>query len=197
MFTGIIENIGSITSIEDDGENKIISIQSTLSNELRIDQSVAHNGICLTVIQCNETSHTICAVPETITKTSISNWKVEDALNIERCIQLQNRIDGHIVQGHIDCTATCIYKKNNSNSWIFTFEYPYNFAHLVVEKGSITVNGISLTCYNLRKNTFDVSIIPYTYNNTTIHNTEVGTIVNIEFDIIGKYFARSVEVKNN
>ncbi|MBK7761963.1 MAG: riboflavin synthase [Bacteroidetes bacterium] len=192
MFTGIIETTGVVKSLEFENGNLYVKIQSSLSNELKIDQSVAHNGICLTVIQVEKDIHTVCAVIETITKTNIGLWAIGDEVNIERCTQLNGRMDGHIVQGHIDTKASCINRKNLGGNWNFTFSINDEYSHLIVEKGSIAVNGVSLTCFNISNTSFEVAIIPYTFEHTNFKNIVDYSLVNIEFDIIGKYVARMV-----
>ncbi|MEN9339549.1 MAG: hypothetical protein RIQ62_861 [Bacteroidota bacterium] len=190
MFTGIIETTGLITDIRFDNGNLFVSIQSSIGPELKIDQSVSHNGICLTVINIQENIHQICAVTETITKTNIGSWSIGDIVNLERCTQLNGRLDGHIVQGHVDTKATCIARINQGGNWNYTFSINEEFSNLIVEKGSIAVNGVSLTCFNLTNTSFEVAIIPYTYENTNFKDLADYSIVNIEFDIIGKYVAR-------
>lgn len=190
MFTGIIETTGTIHAIDLKEGNLYISMKSPISHELTIDQSVAHNGICLTVIQVEGDVHTLCAVPETIAKTTIGDWVVGDEVNLERCTRLGDRLDGHIVQGHVDTRATCIKRTDNGSNWNFTFSINAEFAHLIVEKGSIAVNGVSLTCFNVQEMSFEVAIIPYTYQHTNFKNLSDYSSVNIEFDVIGKYVAR-------
>ena len=190
MFTGIIETTGKIISKYKEHENVYSEVQSTISSELKIDQSLAHNGICLTVIKILDDIHTVCAVQETINKTTLGNWEVNDLINLERCMQLNGRLDGHIVQGHVDGLATCIKRTDLQDNWNFTFQIDDVHAHLIIEKGSITINGTSLTCYNVTKNSFDVTIIPYTFEHTSIANVHENDKVNIEFDVIGKYVAR-------
>lgn len=190
MFTGIIEATGTIHAIDLKEGNLYISMKSPISHELTIDQSVAHNGICLTVIQVEGDVHTLCAVPETIAKTTIGDWIVGDEVNLERCTRLGDRLDGHIVQGHVDTSATCIKRTDNGSNWNFTFSINAEFAHLIVEKGSIAVNGVSLTCFNVQEMSFEVAIIPYTYQHTNFKNLSDYSSVNIEFDVIGKYVAR-------
>lgn len=190
MFTGIIERTGLVKSIDERNGNLYIQIESAISNELKIDQSVAHNGICLTVIEVHENTHTVCAVPETISKTTISEWVLEQEINLERCTQVGERLDGHIVQGHVDTRATCIRRVDKHSNWNFTFSINVEFSHLIVEKGSIAINGISLTCFNLTDTSFEVAIIPYTYEHTNFKHIADYSLVNIEFDIIGKYVAR-------
>ena len=190
MFTGIIETTGKIISKYKEHENVYLEVQSSISSELKIDQSLAHNGICLTVIKILDDIHTVCAVQETINKTTLGNWEANDLINLERCMQLNGRLDGHIVQGHVDGLATCIKRTDLQDNWNFTFQIDDVNAHLIIEKGSITINGTSLTCYNVTKNSFDVTIIPYTFEHTSIANVHENDKVNIEFDVIGKYVAR-------
>ncbi len=190
MFTGIIEHMGTVKSVQEKGGNLYLQIESPIGHELSIDQSVAHNGICLTVIAVHGDTHTICAVPETISKTTIGEWLVDDQVNLERCTEVGERLDGHIVQGHVDTRATCISRVNNLSNWNYTFSINIEFSHLIVEKGSIAINGISLTCFNLTDTSFEVAIIPYTYEHTNFKNLVDYSLVNIEFDIIGKYVAR-------
>jgi riboflavin synthase len=190
MFTGIIENTGIIKKISTSGTNKTFWLQSPISNELKVDQSVAHNGVCLTVESISNGVHQVTAIEETLVKTNLHHWQMGDSVNLERCMILGARLDGHIVQGHVDAVATCISKTAKAGSWEFVFEFPASFSNLVIEKGSIAINGTSLTCFNIAANQFTVAIIPYTYEHTTISRVEIGTIVNIEFDIIGKYIQR-------
>jgi riboflavin synthase len=190
MFTGIIETLGIIKEIEKDQENLHLTIESEITHELKIDQSVAHNGICLTVIKIENKKYIVTAIKETIDKTSIGTWKVGDVLNIERAMKLGDRLDGHIVQGHVDQTGTCTNITEANGSWVFTFKYDPALSNITIEKGSITVNGTSLTVVNSEKNSFSVAIIPYTYEHTNFHTYKVGTNVNLEFDVIGKYVAR-------
>lgn len=190
MFTGIIETTGKIISKYKEHENVYLEVQSSISSELKIDQSLAHNGICLTVIKILDDIHTVCAVQETINKTTLGNWEANDLINLERCMQLNGRLDGHIVQGHVDGLATCIKRTDLQDNWNFTFQIDDKNGHLIIEKGSITINGTSLTCYHVTKNSFDVTIIPYTFEHTSIANVHENDKVNIEFDVIGKYVAR-------
>ena len=190
MFTGIIETLGIVTEIKKEQNNLHLTLSSSITPELKIDQSVAHNGICLTVVAINKTKYTVTAIGETINKTNIGNWNVNDDVNLERAMKLGDRLDGHIVQGHVDQTATCIEAYETNGSWHYTFEYDPNRSNITIEKGSITVNGVSLTVVNSEKNKFSVAIIPYTYEHTNFHNFKVGTVVNLEFDVIGKYVAR-------
>jgi riboflavin synthase len=190
MFTGIIETLGIVTEIKKEQNNLHLTLSSSITPELKIDQSVAHNGICLTVVAINETNYTVTAIAETINKTNIGNWNVNDEVNLERAMKLGDRLDGHIVQGHVDQIGTCIEAYETNGSWHYTFEYDPNRSNITIEKGSITVNGVSLTVVNSEKNKFSVAIIPYTYEHTNFHNFKVGTVVNLEFDVIGKYVAR-------
>ncbi|MES2267141.1 MAG: riboflavin synthase [Bacteroidota bacterium] len=190
MFTGIIETLGKVTDLHDDQGNLHITVQSGIVNELKIDQSVAHNGVCLTVVGLTDDTHTVTAIEETLNKTSLGHLKVGEPVNLERCMQMNARLDGHIVQGHVDQTATCTKFTELDGSWEYTFEYDASLGNVTVEKGSICVNGISLTVVNSGPNFFSVAIIPYTYEHTNLHNVREGSVVNLEFDIIGKYVAR-------
>ena len=190
MFTGIIETLGKVTTLRHDQGNLHITITSSISQELKIDQSVAHNGVCLTVIALADGTHTVTAIEETLNKTSLGNLKVGDPVNLERCMQMNARLDGHIVQGHVDQTAICTGFKELDGSWEYTFEYDAAPGNVTVEKGSICVNGISLTVVNSKENSFSVAIIPYTFEHTNPQQVRVGSVVNLEFDIIGKYVAR-------
>jgi len=195
MFTGIIESIGIISDIKKDQGNVHLTIQTNITNELKIDQSVAHNGVCLTVVEIFDNKHVVTAIQETINKTTLGLWKIGDKVNIERAMKLGDRLDGHIVQGHVDQTAVCTSIQEKSGSWEFTFEYDTALNNITIEKGSITVNGTSLTVVNSAKNSFSVAIIPYTYENTIFHTFEIGTKVNLEFDVVGKYIARMYELR--
>lgn len=195
MFTGIIETLGTITALEKEGENIHVSVQSNITNELKIDQSVAHNGVCLTVVSIKDDIYTVTAIKETIDKTNLGDWQIGDAVNLERAMKLGDRLDGHIVQGHVDQTAICKNIEEADGSWYFTFEYDRSLNNITIEKGSITVNGTSLTVVNSKINEFSVAIIPYTYEHTNFHSFKVGTKVNLEFDVIGKYVARLQELK--
>jgi len=190
MFTGIIESLGEIQEIKKEKDNFNISINSTITNELQIDQSVAHNGICMTVVSINGTTYTVTAIGETIKKTNLSHIKVGDSINLERAMKLGDRLDGHIVQGHVDQVGTCIVAMETNGSWYYTFEYDETIGNITIEKGSITVNGVSLTVVDSKKNEFSVAIIPYTYEHTNFNSFEVGTKVNLEFDLIGKYISK-------
>lgn len=195
MFTGIIETLGIIKEIQKDQENLHLTVASTITNELKIDQSVAHNGICLTVVKINENEYTVTAIKETIDKTSIGTWKTEDVLNLERAMKLGDRLDGHIVQGHVDQTGVCTNIEEANGSWVFTFEYDPKQNNITIEKGSITINGTSLTVVNSELNSFSVAIIPYTYEHTNFNTFKIGSIINLEFDVIGKYVARLNELR--
>lgn len=190
MFTGIIETLGKVTDLRKENGNLHITVQSTITQELKIDQSVAHNGVCLTVIALGDGTHTVTAIEETLNKTSIGHLKVGEPVNLERCMQMNARLDGHIVQGHVDQTATCTKFTELDGSWEYTFQYDTSAGNVTVEKGSICVNGISLTVVNSGPDHFSVAIIPYTYEHTNLHNVREGSVVNLEFDIIGKYVAR-------
>ncbi len=190
MFTGIIEELGIVTSLETNKENLDISVRANFANELKIDQSVSHNGVCLTVVSITDDAYTVTAIKETLDKTNLANLNVGNRVNLERGMKLGDRLDGHIVQGHVDQTATCTNIKEADGSWYFTFEYDTNLSNITIEKGSITVNGVSLTVVDSKKNQFSVAIIPYTYEHTNFNTFSVGTIVNLEFDVIGKYVQR-------
>lgn len=190
MFTGIIEDLGKIEKLEREGDNLHITVTSSLSPELKIDQSVAHNGVCLTVVQLNNSNYTVTAIEETLSKTNLGTLNESDVVNLERAMILGTRLDGHIVQGHVDQTAICKEVISKEGSWIFTFEYDGKLNNVTIEKGSITVNGVSLTVVNSKPTEFSVAIIPYTYEHTTFKNFKKGTVVNLEFDVIGKYVKR-------
>ncbi len=193
MFSGIIECTGIVEKVESKGSNKTFWIKSPIGNELKIDQSLAHNGVCLTVEEIANSIHRVTAIEETLRKTNLHTLQISSEINLERCMLMNGRLDGHIVQGHVDCTATCTHKKQLDGSWEFSFEFDKQFAHLVIEKGSISINGTSLTCFNVSENNFTVAIIPYTFEHTNIKHVVAGSIVNIEFDIIGKYILRRME----
>ncbi len=195
MFTGIIETLGTIKQIVKDNDNVHIMVQAAITNELKIDQSVAHNGVCLTVVNIENNNYTVTAIKETIDKTNLSDWKVGDFVNLERAMKLGDRLDGHIVQGHIDQIGTCKNIENANGSWVFTFKYDKNLNNITIEKGSITVNGVSLTVVNSKVNEFSVAIIPYTFEYTNFKNFIVGTKVNLEFDVIGKYITKLHSVR--
>lgn len=190
MFTGIIEDLASIVSIEKDKENVHYTIKSTITNQLKIDQSVAHNGVCLTVVEINNDTYKVTAIQETLNKTNLNSLKTDDIVNLERAMQLGARLDGHIVQGHVDQIGTCTEIKEEKGSWRFTFSYDTSIGNVTIEKGSITVNGTSLTVVDSGEGKFSVAIIPYTYKNTGFKNFNIGTTVNLEFDVVGKYVKR-------
>ena len=195
MFTGIIENTGIITEIITNNSNKTFWISSPLSAGLKADQSVSHNGVCLTVEETKAGMHRVTAIEETLLKTNLNKWQKGDAVNLERCMQLNGRLDGHIVQGHVDCIAECIEVTDKDGSWNYRFAYDKRYSALVIEKGSIAVNGISLTCFNVLENEFTVSIIPFTFEHTNMKNVKKNDSVNIEFDVIGKYVNRSLSLR--
>lgn len=190
MFTGIIETVGVVDRIEKQGTNLCFYIDSPISSELKIDQSVSHNGVCLTVVEANAQSHAVVAIAETLQKSNLGALKKGDLVNLERCMVANGRFDGHIVQGHVDQTAVCISRKDQDGSWLFDFEYDLQSGNVTVEKGSVCVNGVSLTCFNSRDNGFTVAIIPYTFEHTNFQHLKPGDTVNLEFDIIGKYVQR-------
>jgi len=194
MFTGIVEEIGKIVAVEKSEGNMNLKISAEMTPELKIDQSVSHNGVCLTVVSIEDNTYTVTAVQETLNKTGIGNLKTGDAVNLERGMKLGARLDGHIVQGHVDQTATCIEVKETEGSWLFTFEYDPKIGNLTIEKGSITVNGVSLTVVNSKATEFSVAIIPYTYEHTNFKDLQKGDTVNLEFDVIGKYVKRITEL---
>ena len=193
MFTGIIESLGEVQQLERDGGNLHISINSSITQELKIDQSVAHNGVCLTVVSLDGNVYTVTAIDETLQKTNLGELKVGDKVNLERAMILGSRLDGHIVQGHVDQTGKCIAVLEKDGSWFFTFEYNALQNNVTIEKGSITIDGVSLTVVDSGKNTFSVAIIPYTYENTRFNTYKTGSTVNLEFDVIGKYVARLMQ----
>lgn len=195
MFTGIIEAMSTIESIQPIDQNQQYTFSCALTNELKVDQSVAHNGVCLTVVAIDGQTYTVDAIAETLEKTNLGNWKVGDKVNLERSVTLNQRLDGHIVQGHVDTTLQCIGKEDEGGSWRFTFAYPKEHASLLISKGSICINGVSLTIADLQDNQFSVAIIPYTYEHTNFHQLEAGHSVNIEFDMVGKYINRMVGLK--
>ena len=190
MFTGIIESLGKITDLKVDRGNIDFTIESDISKELKVDQSVSHNGVCLTVTDTNNNTHTVTAVKETLDRSSLINFSVNDLINLERAMKLGERLDGHLVQGHVDGVAKCLGISVNEGSWIYKFEFDISNEMLLIEKGSICINGVSLTVFDIAENTFKVTIIPYTYENTSFKTLKEGDIVNIEFDMIGKYLAR-------
>lgn len=195
MFTGIIETIGTVTDLRREAENLHLTVASSLSDELKIDQSVSHNGVCLTVVALSPGMHTVTAIAETLAKTNLGNLRVGSVINLERCTRVGDRLDGHIVQGHVDQTARCLSVEDQQGSWLYTFQYDGASGNITVEKGSITVNGISLTVVNAQRDRFSVAIIPYTYEHTNLKYVTAGDTVNLEFDIIGKYVARMMELR--
>lgn len=194
MFTGIVEELGEIKGLERTGDNLNITVEAKLAPELKIDQSVAHNGVCLTVVNIEDHNYTVTAIQETLTKTNLGQLQVGDLINLERGMKLGARLDGHIVQGHVDQTAVCNKVIENNGSWEFTFEYDPTLQNITIEKGSITINGVSLTVVNSKRNEFSVAIIPYTFENTNFKNIQKGTVVNLEFDVVGKYVKRLTEL---
>lgn len=194
MFTGIIETTAIITDIENDGSNIHFILKCPIARELKIDQSVAHNGVCLTVVDIVEELYKVTAVAETIAKTNLGHWNIGDTINIERSLRAGDRIDGHFVQGHVDATATCILKETLDGSWLYHFQFPKSFAPLMIEKGSVCLNGVSLTAFDVTKDEFTVTIIPYTFHHTNFSRVEQGSILNIEFDVMGKYMLRRMEL---
>jgi len=195
MFTGIIETTGFIKNISVTGSNRTFWIESPISQELKIDQSVSHSGICLTIEEMNHTSHKVTAIEETAQKSNIEAWKIGDIINLERSLKLESRLDGHFVQGHVDSVANCMDITEKAGSWEYQFRFPKKFAELVIEKGSICVNGISLTAFDVKKKSFKVAIIPYTYEHTNIKTIQKGDSVNIEFDLLGKYILGKIRAK--
>ena len=190
MFTGIIETIGRVKAIETDGSNRHFEIESSISSQLKVDQSVAHDGVCLTVTKLEGNRHWVTAIDETLTKSNLGEVTPGTELNLERCMLNNGRFDGHIVQGHVDQIGKCANIEEKEGSWLFDFEYDASLGNVTVEKGSITINGISLTCFNSKSNGFTVAIIPYTYEHTGMKQLKVGSTVNLEFDIVGKYVKR-------
>jgi riboflavin synthase len=197
MFTGIIEEIGIVKEVIKSGTNISYWIESSLSHLLKIDQSLSHDGVCLTVEEINGTKHKMTAIDETLQKTNLVDWKAGSLINLERCLQMNGRLDGHFVQGHIDCTGICLNKTEKDGSWEFELAFPEKYAELVIEKGSITLNGISLTVFDVTTNSFKVAVIPYTYMQTNIKNLNIDHKVNIEFDLIGKYILRRISLNAN
>ncbi len=193
MFSGIIEDLGQVVALQKEQGNLHITIKSSFTNELKIDQSIAHNGACMTVVEIKDTTYTITAIEESLKKTNLGLLKVGDTVNLERCMKLGDRLDGHIVQGHVDQTAVCKKVEETNGSWMFTFEYDASQNNITVEKGSVCVNGVSLTVVNSKDNSFSVCIIPYTFEHTNFKNIKVGSIANLEFDILGKYISKLIE----
>ena len=202
MFSGIVEEFGLVKAIEKDQENYHFTLTCSFADELKVDQSLSHNGVCLTVVEVDKLAKTykVTAIKETLLKTNLGYWEVGTKVNLERSMMMNGRLDGHIVQGHVDQTATCTKVEEADGSWYFTFEYPFEKekaqqGYMTVEKGSVTVNGVSLTVVNSKDKSFQVAIIPYTYNETNFHTFEHGTVVNLEFDIIGKYLSKLITYK--
>lgn len=194
MFTGIVEEAATVVGLEKEQENLHLSLECSFTTELQIDQSISHNGVCLTVVEKTDKTYTVTAIQETLIKSNLGNLKVGDKVNLERSAKLDGRLDGHIVQGHVDQTAECTNVEEADGSWYFTFKYePAQDDYITVEKGSVSVNGVSLTVVNSKDKTFQVAIIPYTYNYTNFHQIKPGTVVNLEFDIIGKYIAKIIK----
>jgi riboflavin synthase len=193
MFTGIIEQTGIVQEVIINGNNTSFWVQSPLWYELKVDQSLSHNGACLTVEETKDGMHRVTAIAETLAKTTLGNWQAGTVINLERCLMMNGRLDGHIVQGHVDATATCTAVVEKDGSWEYTFEFPSQFNNLVIEKGSVTINGISLTLFNTAASFFSVAIIPYTYEHTNIYTVKTGHAVNIEFDILGKYVEKMMQ----
>lgn len=196
MFTGIIETTGIVKEVITNGSNRTFWIQSGISSELNIDQSVSHNGVCLTVEEIKDNMHRLTAIDETLAKTNLNNWQMGNVVNLERCLQMNGRLDGHIVQGHTDATASCKTMLEKDGSWEYSFEIDKKFAGLIIEKGSVALNGISLTIFNVGDNSFTVAVIPYTYQHTNMKQLKVSDSVNIEFDMIGKYVNRMIQLNN-
>ena len=194
MFTGIIECLGTVTHIKQELANHHYTIESPVSAELKVDQSVAHDGVCLTVTSCDSKSHTVTAIKETMDKTSLGTWSVGDPVNIERCMVMNGRLDGHIVQGHVDTTGICVNITETAGSWVYVIEYPAEHDALVISKGSICINGTSLTVVDPKKGSFSVAIIPYTYEHTKFKALKEGDTVNLEFDILGKYIQKNLSI---
>ena len=193
MFTGIIESVGFVKNLKEDGENLHITIESNFTSELKIDQSIAHNGVCLTIVNLKGKEYTVTAIKETLDKSNLKFVDIGDEINLERAMILGARLDGHIVQGHVDQTAVCTNIREENGSWVFSFDYANAFNNITIEKGSITINGVSLTVVNSQECSFSVAIIPYTYEFTNFHTFKKGTLVNLEFDVIGKYVARLLQ----
>lgn len=196
MFTGIIETTGRVTEIIESGTNRSFWIESTVSGDLKIDQSVAHNGVCLTVDALQPGLHRVTAIDETLQKTHLGTWQPGSKINIERCLMMGGRLDGHMVQGHVDTVGICLSVEDKDGSWLFSFGFPEAFAPLMIEKGSICLNGISLTAFEVTRNSFAVAIIPYTWEHTNMHALQTGDKVNLEFDMVGKYIQRSIQLGN-
>lgn len=197
MFTGIIEDLGVVTNIQSEKDNLHLTLKSTFTHELKVDQSVSHNGVCLTVVNLNRDEYSVTAIKETLEKSNLKKLTVNEVVNLERAMKLGDRLDGHLVQGHVDQTAICTSIDSQNGSWIFSFEYDESLGNITIEKGSVTVNGVSLTVINSGKNTFSVAIIPYTYSHTNFQYIEKGRQVNLEFDVLGKYVRRLLELEKS
>ena len=195
MFTGIIESTGLVKQVIFNGSNKTFWVESSISSQLKADQSVSHSGVCLTIEEVRGNTHRVTAIDETLHKTNLGNWKEGTLVNLERCLQLKDRLDGHLVLGHVDTTATCTHRIEKAGSWEFVFSFPKKMAELVIEKGSICVNGMSLTAFNVKRKSFRVAIVPYTFEHTNIKEVREGDPVNLEFDLIGKYLLRRLSLK--
>ena len=195
MFTGIVEITGIVRKVIRNGSNRTFWIESSLATEFKVDQSISHSGVCLTVEEIKDNQHRVTAIDETLEKTNLGNWQIGSIINLERSLQLNGRIDGHLVQGHVDATGVCIGRKEKAGSWEFEFEFPKKFAALVIEKGSIAINGISLTAFNVKKKSLTVAIIPYSFEHTDIQTINKGDSVNLEFDLFGKYLLRRLSLK--
>ena len=194
MFTGIIESVAVVEKVEKKGKNIELKLSSNLSSKLRVDESLSHNGVCLTVTSCDENFYCVTIVDESLKKSNFSNIKVGSQINLERSLVINGRLDGHIVQGHVDDIGLCIKKVDQENSWLYTFEFSEKYSNLIIEKGSICVNGVSLTCFDVSDNKFTVAIIPHTYENTNFKFLKEGEAVNLEFDILGKYIKKILKV---
>lgn len=192
MFTGIIEALGHVREVNNRGGNREFWVESPLSHELRVDQSLSHNGVCLTVDELGAGAHRVTAIEETLLKTTLGIWKPGDLVNLERCLPVNGRLDGHFVQGHVDARGTCIERQEKDGSWEFRFQFPAEFAPLIIEKGSIAINGTSLTCFEVGLNEFRVAIIPYTFEHTNFSRLQISDLVNLEFDMLGKYMHRQL-----
>lgn len=195
MFTGIIKHLGRINYISTVGSNQTFLIESSLATQLKIDESIAHNGVCLTVEEINNQIYRVTAIEETLEKTNLGQWKTGDWINLEQAMQLNDRLDGHIVQGHVDGTGVCVNRSDKNGSVEFTFKFPTHFAPLIIEKGSICVNGVSLTAFNVTSDHFTVAIIPYTFSHTNFRSLKEGDLANLEFDLLGKYVARIESIR--
>ena len=196
MFTGIIEELGTVSEVRKENSNLILTIATAFTQELKVDQSVAHNGVCLTVVEITGNEYKVTAIDETLKRTNLGSLKPGDKINLERCMKLGDRLDGHIVQGHVDTVAEVTRIEEQNGSWLFYFKYPYNSENVTVEKGSVCVNGVSLTVVESKDHSFSVAIIPFTWEHTNFHTLKTGDFVNIEFDVIGKYVARLMPGKN-